>query len=264
MISNWIKISSSIPIQQGYGVEDAQDEYRNESYICYLNEQLGPYCEYVLWGDPANVDATRTLYAKRTPFPFNFSHPQKYMKRAQDLLQIYGAFNITEKLEHHHTADLVIKAKIFVNTLSERLTHREWFFDGTKPTQFDAAVYAKLAIMYNMQLQNNDLKSHINECPSLVKFMKAVRGKYLFDIKVNGGNGAEQKTITSRVKRVFVDSESGSLSNGTVKVIAGIVAISSMVIFALTHGILEIGTDDDSSATGQYTPYDDDDEYGDE
>lgn len=245
---------------QGYGKESDLDEYRNDSYICYMNEHLGPYCEYVLWGDPANVDATRTLYAKRTPFPFNFSHPQRYMKRADELLQIYGAFSIADKLENHQTADLVIKAKIFVNLLSERLENSEWFFGGKNPTQFDAAIYAQLAIMYNMQLQNNDLKSHINECPSLVKFLKTVRNKYLADIKVNA---VDQRTITSRVKRAFVDRESGTMSNGTIKVIAGVVAVSAMVTFALTHGILEIGTDDDDAA-GAYSSYDDDDEYGDE
>lgn len=239
-----------------------QDEYRSESYICYLNEQLAPYCEYVLWGDPNNVDATRTLYAKRTPFPYYFTHPQKYMKRAKDFLQIYGAFDIDDKLEHHHTAELVIKAKIFVNKLSERLSEREWFFGGKHPTQFDAAIYAMLAIMYNMQLQSNDLKSHINECPSLVKFMKVVRSKYLADIKVNA---LDEKTIVSRVKNVFVDTETGSLSKGTVKVIAGVVAVSSMAIFALTHGILEIEVGyDDSSQDGTYSSYDDEDEYGDE
>lgn len=183
------------------------------------------------------------------------------MQRAEDFLQIYGAFNINDKLEHHHTADLVIKAKIFVNTLSERLTDREWFFGGKRPTQFDAAIYARLAIMYHMQLQNNDLKSHINECPSLVKFMNTIRSKYLADIKVNA---VEQKTVCSRVKHVFVDKESGSISNGTLKVIAGIVAVSSMIVFALTHGILEISLDDDSSTGGTYSSYDDEDEYGDE
>lgn len=226
-----------------------------------MNEHLGPYCEYLLWGDPVNVDVTRTLYAKRTPFPFNFTHPQKYMKRAEDFLHIFGAFSINDKLEHHHTTDLVIKAKIFINTLSERLSEREWFFGGKRPSQFDAAIYAKLAIMYNMQLQNNDLKSHINECPSLVKYMKIIRSKYLIDIKTIT---VEQKTIIDRVKQVFVDRDSGSISNGTVKVFAGIVAVSSMVIFALTHGILEIGTDDDSSDGGTYSPYDEEDEYGDE
>lgn len=246
---------------QGFGVENAQDEYRSESYICYLNEQLGPYCEYVLWGDPVNVDVTRTLYARRTPFPFNFTHPQKYMDRADKFLQIFGAFCINDKLEHHYTADLVIKAKIFVNTLSERLADREWFFGGNRPTPFDAAIYAQLAIMYHIQLSNNDLKSHINECPSLVKYLKKIRSDYLADVKVNA---VEPKAIASRVKRVFVDRESGTISNGAIKVIAGVVAISSMVIFALTHGILEIGTDDDGTQGGGYSPYDEDDEYGDE
>lgn len=184
------------------------------------------------------------------------------MKRAEDFLQIYGAFNINDKLEHHHTADLVIKAKIFVNKLSERLTEREWFFGGKNPTQFDAAIYARLAIMFNMQLQNNDLKSHITECPSLVKYMKVVRSKYLADIKVNA---IVEKSIVGRVKNVFVDSETGSLSKGTVKVIAGVVAVSSMVIFALTHGILEIEVGyNDSSLDGTYSSYDDEDDYGDE
>lgn len=183
------------------------------------------------------------------------------MKRAEDFLQIYGGFNINDKLEHHHTADLVIKAKIFVNKLSERLTEREWFFGGKHPTEFDAAIYARLAIMYNLQLQNNDLKSHIKECPSLVKYMQVVRSKYLADIKMNA---LDEKTIVSRVKNVFVDTETGSLSKGTVKVIAGVVAVTSMVIFAWTHGILEIEVGYDSSQDGTYSAYDDEDEYGDE
>lgn len=175
-------------------------------------------------------------------------------------MQIYGSFSISDKLEHHNTADLVINAKIFVNTLSERLTNREWFFGGEHPTQFDATIYAKLAIMYNMQLQNNDLKSHINECPSLVKYMKVIRSKYLTDIKVNV---IEPYTVFHRVKQVFVDRESGSISNGTVKVMAGIFAVVSMLTFALTHGILEIGTDADT-AQNAYDSFDGGDEFGDE
>lgn len=183
------------------------------------------------------------------------------MKRADDFLQIYGSFSISDKLENHHTGDLALKAKRFINLLSDRLTRRDWFFDGKRPTQFDATIYARLAIMYSMQLQNNDLKSHINECPSLVKFMKIVRTKYLAELKVAN----ESKSVAGSVKNVFVDRESGSMSNATFKVIAAVVAISSMVLFAWTHGILEIGMDDDGLSDPTYSPYEDDDDgYGDE
>lgn len=181
------------------------------------------------------------------------------MKQTEDFINIFANFSINDKIAHHNTTELLIKAKIFINMLAERLGENNWFFGGQKPSEFDANIYASLAILLHMQLQNNDLKTHISECPNLVKYLKRIRTKYLLDVKVNV---TDQKTGINRIKGMIVNHESGSLSNGTLKVIAGIVAIGSMIVFAITHGMVEIGTDIDDDGMHVYTPYDDDDDLG--
>lgn len=209
----------------------------------------------MLWGEPYNVDSVRTLYAKRIPFPFNFTHPQKYMKLAEDFLCVHANFHINDKLENHNRSELVINAKKFVNMLAEKVSDNEWFF-GKSPSEFDASVYASLTILFHMTLQNNDLKSHINECPNLVQYIKRIRTKYLLDVKVNE---PEQKPIVTKMKHVFVNKETGSISNGTMKVIAALLALGTMTLFAVTHGILEISKDDGRIDDFDYSAYDDED-----
>lgn len=244
---------------QGYCKETEKDEFRSTSYISYLTVNLEPFRQYVLWGDPLNVDAVRTLYAKRIPFPFNFSHPQKYMKLAEDFLTVHGNFSINDKLENHNRNDLVIKAKKFVNLIAGKLGDNEWFF-GKEPSEFDASIYASLAILYHMTLQNNDLKSHINECPNLIQYIKRTRNNYLFDVKVNA---TEPNPIVKKVKNVFINKENGSISNGMLKMLAGILAIGSMTLFAVTHGILDIGKNNEAIDDFDYSTYEDDDGLGD-
>lgn len=87
-----------------------QEEFKTSAYNCYLNQKLFPCLLYLLWGDPVNVDTTRTLYAKRTPFPLNFIYPQKYMKFTEELIQTVANFNISEKIEMHNNTE----ASIFI------------------------------------------------------------------------------------------------------------------------------------------------------
>lgn len=148
---------------------------------------------------------------------------------------------------------------MFINLLSEKLGSNEWFF-GNYPSEFDCSMYAALAILLNIPLQNNDLKSHINACPNLVKYLKRIRSKYLLDIYISVE--VEPKSIMNNIKRLFLSKDNQSLSNTSIKIIAGLLAIGSMALFAFTHGMGEIGRD----ASGEYefdTTYDDDD-WGDD
>lgn len=92
---------------QGYMKVNEDDDFKSSAYICDLNNKLYPCFEYILWGDPANVDAMRTLYARRTPFPFNFVYPQKYMKLAEDFLETFANFNINDKVEFHKNTEVI-------------------------------------------------------------------------------------------------------------------------------------------------------------
>lgn len=191
-----------------------------------------------------NVDDVRSLYAKRIGFPYNFIYPQKYIKQTQELLQIVAGFSIDDKIQNHNTVELILNAKSFVNSLNERFEKRSWFLGGRKPSEVDAAIYGALSILLYFPLKNNDLKSHINECPYVLKYFDRIRIKYLLDIK-SPERDSSAPTIVTRVQKLFIHKEKGTLSNGIVKVIFGLLTIGSMAFFAISHGILEIVTDDD-------------------
>lgn len=78
----------------------------SDAYVCMLIQNLDPCLQYYLWGDPQNLDITRSLYAQRMRFPLNFIFPQKYIKRTESLIQIEANFSIDDKLEDHNVADV--------------------------------------------------------------------------------------------------------------------------------------------------------------
>lgn len=221
-----------------------------------------PYFNYVLWGDPKNAESTRITYCKKVPFPFNFVYPHKYIQHASEFLKIAANFSIDDKLEHHNTAEMILNAKKYVNMLAERIEKKRWFFGGQKPDEFDATIYAGLSILLHFQLPTNDLRSHINECPHLVNYVERIRKKYLSDIRV--AEIEPSPTVFSRVQRVFVNKEKGTLSNGVIKVMFGILTVGSMVFFAVSHGILEIVTEDDDIDALQYYREDNSEQFEDD
>lgn len=222
--------------------------------MCHFESQFLPYFHYVLWGDPRNSDATRTLYAKKLPFPFNFIYPQRYIKQTSELLKIVSNFSIEDKLDHHSTADMILNAKKYINMLAERLEKKRWFFGGQKPDEIDATIYAALSILLNLQLPTNDLKSHITECPPAMNYIDRIRKKYLNDFQTAEQIEPNQNpTVFNRVQGIFINKEKGTLSNTMVKVLFGILTVSSMAFFAISHGILEIVTYDDDDDSEHFS-----------
>lgn len=230
--------------------------------MCHFESQLMPYFHYVLFGDPRNTDTTRTLYAKRLPFPFNFVYPHRYIKQTSELLKIVGNFSIDDKLEHHSTADMVLNAKKYINMLAERYEKKRWFFGGPKPDELDATIYAALSILLNLQLPHNDLKSHITECPNVMHFIERIRKKFLDDFQTNEPI-EPTNTIFNRVQGIFINKEKGTLSNTMIKILFGFLTIGTMTVFAISHGILEIVIDDEDDDIGA-TQYDDTEHFSEE
>lgn len=69
--------------------------------MTFFRENLHRCLQYYLWGDPQTSDNIRMLYAKRTPFPFNFYYPQKYATQVNCEMQLLEQFSIDDKLEDH-------------------------------------------------------------------------------------------------------------------------------------------------------------------
>lgn len=236
------------------------EKFISTSYMCHFESQFMPYFYYVLWGDPRNTDATRMLYAKRLPFPFNFVYPHRYIKQTSELLKIVSNFSIDDKLEHHSTAEMILNAKKYVNMLAERFEKKRWFFGGPKPDELDGTIFAALSILLNLPLPNNDLKAHITACPNVMNYIDRLRKKYMNDTR-SGDEHEAAPTILNRVQGVFINKSEGTLSNTVIKVLFGILTISTMTMFAISHGILEIVTDDDDD---DITHYGDSEHFGEE
>lgn len=226
--------------------------------MCHFETQFMPYFHYVLWGDPRNTDTTRMLYAKRLSFPFNFVYPHRYIKQTSEYLKIVANFSIDDKLEHHSTADMILNAKKYINMLAARFEKKRWFFGGQKPDELDASIYAGLSILLNLKLPNNDLKSHITECPNVINYIERMRKKFMDDITRPSDQSESTHTVFNHVQEIFINKEEGTLSNTMIKVLFGIATVSTMVLFAISHGILEIVTYDDDDDITRYNDTDTD------
>lgn len=80
----------------------------SEAYTLLLRDHLDPCVQYYLWGDPQNAEHTRLMYAKRTPFPFSFYYPQKYIRAVDRLMVTLKHFSTEDKLENHDTQSVCI------------------------------------------------------------------------------------------------------------------------------------------------------------
>lgn len=228
--------------------------------MCHIESQLIPYLKYILWGEPNNLDATRTIYAKRIKFPFNFVYPQKYINQTLAFIKEMANFSIEDKLEHHNTTELIFNAKKFVNMLAERIENKIWFFGGRQPNEIDATIFSALAILLNYQLQNNELKAHINAYPTVVNYVDRIRIKYLADLNIV--ESRPNRNLLNRFQRIFINKDKGTISNAAIKLIFGAVTIGSMIIFAVSHGMVEIVlSDNQSNSDSPYYADDDEDEH---
>lgn len=257
------KMEYSLFNLQGFG----KPNFLFSSYISELESKLIPYMKYALWGDPNNAETTRIIYAKKLPCPFNFIYPPKYKKQTLQLLQEVANFSIDDKVEFHHTTDLIFSAKKTINMLAERIGPKLWFLDSDEPNEVDATVYAVLSILSNAQLQSNDIKNHIGSNPNLLKYIDRIRNKYLSDICVKESSPMpdERASILTRVRNVFVNKEEGTVSNTTMKILFATLTLGTMVVFAFSHGIVEFAlSDDDVSDVSQLYYGEHDDEHMDD
>lgn len=173
-------------------------------------------------------------------------------------MQIVGNFSIEDKLDDHNSAEvrmqchdhhepfyelfaclssqLLLNAKSCINMISSKLEKQDWFL-GKQIGEVDCTIYAYLAILKHIGVTSNALQAHINECPSLLRVTKDIHAKYLKDhVEVK----AETGMVFDRIKDLFINKEDGTLSSTMVKFCAGLAAVTTMILFAVTHGLLEV------------------------
>lgn len=277
------------------GTIDVAGDQQNHSTLVngsmqYVQENLHPYFMYMLWGDPKNVDTTRTVYAKRIPIPFNFYCPRKYVVRTNDITQSLAGFSLEDSIEFHDVSELAQNAKMCLNWIATKFEENRWFL-GNQPTEVDAMLYGYLSVLLKHTLPNNVLQNHIRQCPKLVQFVERTTTTYFAKEGFNtytstGSTGGQQKNSSGSPNDSSSSSSSSQSTNDQSQksnggqtfhtgqqqdpddgpkerrkryILSGLVASVAMVGFALLNGILTLPHDRNHDNFMQY----DDDESGD-
>ncbi|XP_055850133.1 metaxin-1 homolog [Episyrphus balteatus] len=248
--------------KEGYPVDanlTPKQKFLSVAHTNYVFNNLHAYFNYFMFGEANNIDCTRALYAKRTPFPFNFYYPGKYHKEAHNIVSILGGFDLNDKVDVHETDYLVANAKKCVNMLAKKLGKKVWFF-GDFYSEFDAIVYAYLSVLYSISLPNNPLQYHIKSCQNLVNFINRI-SKDVFKQEtfnsVKTAKGITNDPMLTPTERDFLESEKKT------KIIAATVAVVAMGTFAAWKGFYQSIVQSNNYYDGyDYGDDDDDDTEG--
>lgn len=104
------------------------------------------------------------------------------------------------------------------------------------PSEIDATLYAYLAIILNILPQNNPLKSHLNECPKLLKFVSSFQNQFLNDLKTENVDTDEEQQMTGTV---MLEDEK-TFNKVMPKILSFVIAIGAMSLFAIKQGIYKV------------------------
>lgn len=214
----------------------------SDPQLSYLYENLYPYFMYQLFGNPQNIDETRTLYALRTPFPFNFYCPSKYVRKTDEICQNVAGFSLEDPIDQHDTAEMIFKSKKCLNWISEKLGKNEFFLDGTK-SEVDATIFSYLAIILKYQLPNNQLQAHANQCENLVSYVQNILNKFYSDSEVFESPKAKAQQ-QKKEQKVFTGQEDEE-PKAVVRrryIVSGLFATTAMISYAFLSGIFSVIT----------------------
>lgn len=223
--------------REGYTIDESD---KNEACLNYIKQNLYPFFMYQLFGNPQNLDVSRALLANRTPFPFNFYYPSKYVKKTEEVCQTVAGFSLEDVIDAHDTAEITLKAKKCLNWMSEKLGNNEFFFNG-QPSEIDATVYAYLAILLKFRLPNHSLQSHLKPCENLVKYVANMTAKFFKESELYESAEVKEENM-KKEQKVFTGQEDEDPPAVIKKryFASGIFAAVSMISYGYLTGIFSV------------------------
>lgn len=222
-----------------YHLPDAQKAL-SLSYQHQVRSSLYPYFILTLVDNEQNFTVIRKLYGQRIAFPFSLLYPGKLERLAKDFKETHYGLVTHEKDENDAHQKATIEARIFLNNMSKRLGDQKFFF-GNKPCEFDAHLYAHLAILYHIQLPDNPIQSHIAQCPNLVAYVKRITKEYFSEEAHDSGTVYDFSYNRSTSKDAPDGGASEKKKDRIFQALAVVCGVSMMVLFSLSSGILERG-----------------------
>lgn len=207
-----------------------------------MSENLYPFFMYQLFGNPQNIDDTRTLYATRTKFPFNFYYPSRYVRKTDELCQALATFTLEDPIDQQDTTEMGFKAKKCLNWVSEKLGNNEFFLDGVA-SEVDATIYAYLAVIIKFHLPNNQLQSHAKQCDNLVRYVNSITKKFFTESELFESPKAKEKS-QKQEQKVFTGSEDEDPPAIVRRryILSGLFATTAMISYAFIAGIFSVMT----------------------
>ncbi|KAL4717110.1 hypothetical protein ACJJTC_016997 [Scirpophaga incertulas] len=144
------------------------------AFTQYLRDKLYPAYQYAWWVDEKNYgEITRPTYAKALRIPFNFYYPSRYQNAAKEMIDaLYGEHTDLREIEK----TIYSEAEKCLKTLSDRLGESEYFF-GSRPSSFDATVFAYLAPLVKTPFPNATLSNHVKGIDNLSRFVARINQK---------------------------------------------------------------------------------------
>lgn len=242
---------------------------RSSAYLALLQRDLYAALHYELWGEPAQADTTRQLYARRTAFPLNFWSPQAYIRHTDRLMQVLENFSVSDKLIEHQTSDMQLRARKCLNQMEElletnigrpqRTTKSSSTSSSSKskssvpvsvlesPSELDAALYAYAAVILNVLPHNNALRAHAAECKRLVEFVRTFGQRHFgadcaaMAAAREQADRAEEQRLAGTATTLDMEEEAAqktTLGRWMPRVLAGAIAVVAMSLFAYRQGIV--------------------------
>uniref|UniRef100_U5ETA2 Putative translocase of outer mitochondrial membrane complex subunit tom37/metaxin 1 n=1 Tax=Corethrella appendiculata TaxID=1370023 RepID=U5ETA2_9DIPT len=252
-IASYAKIVEYLS-SQGFRCNKHEEFILINGHIENIIENLHPFFLYEQWGDPKNIDFTRGLYAYRTPFPFNFYCPRKYISKTNELMETLANFSIEDPAEQHDTASMMLNAKKCINWIAEKIGDNDWFL-GQESSEIDATIFGYLSIILHATLPNNLLQIHLRQCTNLVKYVERITKKYFAEDGFCTANAKNSHRKTEEETSTFYtgkeDDENVSAKRKRI-LLSGFVALITMTAYAIYSGILHISREEIPSNMFQY------------
>nr|XP_002128675.1 metaxin-1-like [Ciona intestinalis] len=210
--------------REGYNADYSLSQSENAdtlAFLSYIEQKLKPAILYSLWIDVRNFNkVTRPAYGKACGFPWSLWYPSRLVKSYTNQLWLskggesFTCIKEVEKVIYKDAHDCL-------NVLESRMSSTDYFF-GDFPTTIDAVLYGHLAVLLHAPLVSTELQNHLNSCDKLRAFCARMS---LFC--------PSSSSLPTQVKS---NSEDQIINRD--KIISIAVAVTAMLVYALTSGVL--------------------------
>ncbi|ESN96025.1 hypothetical protein HELRODRAFT_163051 [Helobdella robusta] len=209
------------------------------AYTSLINKKLMPAVEHLFWTHTQNyLDITRPSWGSKLPFPLSLILPISERNRIQHRHENDCSLkNLTEAARN---LQIINNAKECLNILSSKLGDKSYIF-GEKPSSLDALIFGLLAPMnFIGALPTNSLLVHLRCCTNLTRFCQRVIDNYFPESRdeLMRIKNEESEKMKEKMKETI---ELGEFPHKRKQLlIASIVVIGSMLIYAIAMGIIHV------------------------